>query len=275
MKQLRIDFNETCHMDCYIHESYEWDINGRVNKEHPAIIVFPGGGYLSISCSEAEPVALTFLEEGFSTFVLNYSCDDKCLWPQALHEILWSIWQVRSHAKEWEINPDAISVMGFSAGGGMAAIAATQWNTEGVVKILEAPDLESLKPNAAILGYGDFDATKLISTGFLTPDAYGKAPSEGDIHFDPVKFIGKHTPPVFIWHGRRDDAVPSYITMDFVSKLEEFDISYELHMFDFAGHGMTVFNRTTDSDNYDMRKFRNVSKWTKMAANWLMNTFKY
>lgn len=276
MKTYKINISENAWLDCYLHESYEWDIVGKVNKSHPAIIVCPGGGYTSISCSEAEPVALTFLKEGFSTFVLNYSVGDACVWPNALHEVLKAIWEVRSHAEEWYINPDAIAVMGFSAGGGMAAIAATQWNTEGVDKIIGAPSLESLKPNAAVLGYGAMDASLLMKMNILDGNGmFGKAPGETEKHFDPVKFIGKHTPPTFLWHGRRDSCVPSFATVDYARKLDELDTSYELHVFDFANHALTVFNRTTDSDNYDCRQLRNVGLWVEMCADWLMNTFGY
>lgn len=266
MKTFRIDLNENAWLDAYLHESYEWDIVGKINVSHPAIIVCPGGGYTSISCSEAEPVALTFMKEGFSTFVLNYSIGDSCIWPNALYEILRAIWEVRSHAKEWYINPDAIAVMGFSAGGGMAAIASTQWNTQGVDKIIGAPDLESLKPNAAVLGYGAMDATLLNKNNIL---------EKMDEHFDPVNYIGEHTPPTFLWHGRRDSCVPSHATVNYARKLDDLDISYELHVFDFANHALTVFNRNTDSDNYDCRELRNVGLWVEMCADWLMTTFGY
>ncbi|MBR5516272.1 MAG: alpha/beta hydrolase [Clostridia bacterium] len=273
MKTFSIQLTENAVLDCYLHEYYKWDIVGKVNESHPAIIVCPGGGYTSLSCSEAEPVALTFLKEGFSTFVLNYSTGENCRWPNALIEVLSAIWQVRKNAKEWYINPDAIAVMGFSAGAGMAAIAATQWNTEDAYKKVGAPNAESVKPNAAVLGYGAMDASLLMKRNiFDDKEMFGENAAD---HFDPVKYIGKHTPPTFLWHGRRDSCVPSFATVDYARKLDDLDISYELHVFDFANHALTVFNRNTDSDNYDSRELRNVGMWVEMCADWLMTTFGY
>ena len=118
----------------YIHDQSsqgEFQIQNR-----PAIIVMPGGAYAFLSDTEAEPVALTFLKEGYNTFVLRYSVGDACTYPQILEEVSLAIWQVRSHAKEWYTNPEAIVVMGFSAGACLAAMSATQWNTPGLAERL-------------------------------------------------------------------------------------------------------------------------------------------
>ncbi len=104
----------------YIHDQSsqgEFQIQNR-----PAIIVMPGGAYAFLSDTEAEPVALTFLKEGYNTFVLRYSVGDACTYPEILEEVSLAIWQVRSHAKEWYTNPEAIVVMGFSAGACLAAM---------------------------------------------------------------------------------------------------------------------------------------------------------
>ncbi|MBQ4602317.1 MAG: alpha/beta hydrolase [Clostridia bacterium] len=263
----RITFSDTAYLDCYIHETYQWDIVGKVNKCHPAILICPGGGFNDISCSEAEPVALTFLGQGFSCFVLTYTTGDACSWKTATTEMMWAIKTVRDNAKEWNINPDALAVMGFSAGGTMGAIAATQWkNTE---------EGEYLRPNACVLAYGDYDLAPIVREDTPTPEELGMPKTEGKPEYYIVNAIDKDTPPCFIWHTRRDSAVPTWHSIDFAYRLDDFDIDYEFHLWDFCDHGMTVFNRNTDSDNYDSRIHRNVGKWVEMCSLWLMNRFGY
>ena len=108
----------------YIHDQSKQE-NFQIEKR-PAIIIMPGGAYSFFSDAEGEPVALTFLKEGYNTFVLRYSVGDTCIYPEILEEVSLVIWQVLSHAEEWHINPNAIVVMGFSAGACFAAMSATQ-----------------------------------------------------------------------------------------------------------------------------------------------------
>ena len=124
--------NRNVTLTTYIHDQSE---QGDFQiKKRPAVIVMPGGAYSFLSDTEGEPVALTFLKEGYNTFVLRYSVGDACTYPEILEEVSLAIWQVRSRAEEWHINPDGIVLMGFSAGACLAAMSATQWNTPGLAE---------------------------------------------------------------------------------------------------------------------------------------------
>ena len=151
-----------------LHESINFTDDGRVNMrtyvhdrtcdgtalpKRPAIVVLPGGAYAYLSDKEGEPVALTFMKEGYNTFVLNYSVGEESVFPNPLDEVSSAIWMIRQHAEEWGSDPDAIVVMGFSAGAGVAALAATQWNTPGLTERLGIPEGGN-KPNAAVIAYG-------------------------------------------------------------------------------------------------------------------------
>ncbi|WP_088088400.1 alpha/beta hydrolase [Bacillus sp. OV166] len=104
--------------------------------KRPAIIVLPGGAYYFISERETEPVALTFMKEGFNTFVLHYSFGDDSIFPNPLLDVSLAILTVRKNAEKWGIDPDAICLMGFSAGSGIAALSATQWNNPEIAEKL-------------------------------------------------------------------------------------------------------------------------------------------
>ena len=86
----------------------------------PAIIICPGGGYSGTCDREAEPIAVRFNALGCHAFVLRYNCRP-ARYPVALLEIATAVAEVRAHADEWHVDPDRILVLGFSAGGHLAA----------------------------------------------------------------------------------------------------------------------------------------------------------
>lgn len=95
-----INFTEDgrVNMRTYIHDL---TCNGEPGPKRPAVIILPGGAYAFLSETEGEPVALTFMKEGFNTFVLNYSVGDDSVFPNPLDDISKAIWEVRRRADEW------------------------------------------------------------------------------------------------------------------------------------------------------------------------------
>lgn len=110
---IRLSEDEHVTLTAYIHD----DIHAYGTEQgRPAIIVLPGGAFAFLSPFEAEPVALTFLQKGFNTFVLRYTVGDDCHYPDVLIEVSSAIKLVRDKAKEWHTDPRQVSLMGFSAG---------------------------------------------------------------------------------------------------------------------------------------------------------------
>ena len=274
MNYKRIEYSDHSYMDCYLQESFEFDVVGRVNKEHPAIIVCPGGGFNDISASEADPVAMTFLKDGFSTFVLHYSTGEHCNWQDLQYEMQKAIWDVRSNAKEWHINPNAIAVMGFSAGGGMVSMAACQWKMNDMYKKVGAPTPESVRPDAAIMAYADDHIAQITRQGLIDMGDE-EAKNKTDEDYSILNLADKDTPPIFIRYTRIDPASETSFSVDVARKLAELEVPYELHVFNNGGHGMSVFNRCSDSDNYDSRQYRTIGMWVDMCTDWLFWHFGY
>lgn len=245
-------------------------------QKRPAVIVMPGGAYAFLSDAEAEPVALTFLKEGYNTFVLRYSVGDSCTYPEILEEVSKAIWTVRSHAEEWNINPDAIVLMGFSAGACLAAMSATQWNTPGLASRLGVPE-DGIKPNAAVIAYAPWDNTNTIQKDpkFYNPEC-AKIAKDCTPELDFINYTGPHMPPLFIWHNRYDKYVPASNPVMIAAKLYELDLPFELHIFQGGEHGMSVCNalsshhekaRTLNTEN------PNVAMWVPMCTNWINGLF--
>ena len=130
-----------------IYQQINYTEDGRVNLKayipdvlfqdaplRPAMIACPGGAWVFLAPAEGEGVALTFLKEGFVSFVLNYSIGDHSEFPNPLVEISWAIRTVREHAEEWHIDPDRIAISGYSAGASVCSMSATQWMDPVITK---------------------------------------------------------------------------------------------------------------------------------------------
>lgn len=258
----------------YLHEDYDEVFSRFQPKSRPAIIVLPGGAYGFLSEREGEPVALTFLKEGFQTFVLNYSVGDFSVFPNPLDDISKAIWEVRRRAKEWHIDPDAIIPMGFSAGAGVAALAATQWNTPGLAERLGIPEGGN-KPNGAVLGYG----AARNSTITDDPEAYqppflGKIAKDRTPQLEFPDYVGPHTPPLFIWCTRYDKYVPLANKLMMAQAMQDFDLPYELHIFQHGQHGMSVSNQLSAYGDPEHQN-PSVAQWVPLCVSWLQQQFLF
>ena len=89
-------------------------------RQRPAVIICPGGGYEFLSDREAEPIAIKLMSYGFQAFVLRYSIKP-AVFPAALTELAQAVQLVRGQSEVWHVKPDQIIVAGFSAGGHLAA----------------------------------------------------------------------------------------------------------------------------------------------------------
>lgn len=181
-----------------------------------------------------------------------------------------------SHAEEWHINPDAIALMGFSAGACLAAMSATQWNTPGLAQRLGVP-FEGVKPNAAVIIYASWDITNTIQKDpkYYNPDC-AKIAKDCTPELDFINYTGSHMPPLFIWHNRYDKFVPAINPVMIAAKMLELGILFELHLFQGGEHGMSVCNRLS-SYGEEARELNNrnpnVAMWVPMCTNWMNNFF--
>ena len=129
------------------------------NQKRPAVIVCPGGAYLSTSKKEGEPVALEFNARGYHAFVLNYStldsAPDNCKFPQQLLELATCVKIIRENADKWGVDVDKLSIIGFSAGANLAANYGVYWD-KGLLDSVTT-NRELLKPNALLLSYPILD----------------------------------------------------------------------------------------------------------------------
>lgn len=187
--------------------AYLLDVGGEYRNvtRRPAVMVIPGGGYQFCSDREADPVAMAYLKAGFDAFILRYSVGSDAAWPAPLTDYECAMKTILEHAEEWAVIPDKIAVAGFSAGGHLAAAAAT---------------MSKHRPAAAVLGYP-------VIREDTARECAQSAPAI-------VPHVNEKTCPCFLFATRTDTVVPIQNTIDMLNALNQFAISFECHIYGFG-----------------------------------------
>ncbi len=192
--------------------AYIQDAEGEFGfSKRPAMLVIPGGGYAMCSDREADPVATAYLKAGYQAFVLRYTCTPKGKWPLPLADYEQAMAQIIENAESWHVDADKIAVVGFSAGGHLAACAAT---------------VAEHKPAAAVLVYPAIlkDICDMCQPGMPYPHEH----------------VTSDTCPCFLVAARDDRTVDISNTLRMELALAEKGISFESHIYSYGGHGFST-----------------------------------
>jgi acetyl esterase/lipase len=231
---------------------------GRENGS--AVIVLPGGAYVGLaSILEGREVADWFTARGFTAFVLRYRLGKKYLLPVPLIDARRAVQLVRVRARDYHVAPDRIAIIGFSAGGHLAALSSTQ-------PVPGKPDAEdpiervSSKPDFLILGYpwiGGISPNTAHLTYCKLMDVMDRC-DELQKAYSPDLFVTKDTPPTFIYHTTDDATVPVEQALSFYNALIKAGVSAEIHIFAHGPHGsgLGMGNATLD-------------QWPNLLESWL------
>lgn len=203
-----------------------------------AVIICPGGGYGILAFDkEGIKVAEQFTKIGVTAFVLKYRLpsdlimEDKSMGP--LQDALQAIYLVRKNASVWDINPSKVGIMGFSAGGHLAASLTVHYND---MKIQNQEGI-SLRPDFSILIY------PVVSFGTVThagsvKNLVGEAPTQQQrTYFSTQNYVNANTPPTFLVHANNDTSVPVKNSILFNEALVKFKVPAEMHIYQSGGHG--------------------------------------
>jgi acetyl esterase/lipase len=221
-----------------------------------AIIVCPGGAYERRAEHEGTPVAEWLSKLGIAVFLLDYRVAPyRHPWP--LCDAQRAIRLIRHRAAEWQIDPSRIGILGFSAGGHLAATAATA--SEIVNLQADDPiDQERSHPDALILGYPVISLLKMTHPGSLH-NLLGETPDPELTHKLSAHLqVTSTAPPTFLWHTAADAGVPVENSLWFAEALSKNKVPFEMHIFQKGRHGLGIKDEVPE-----------VLAWKDLCATWL------
>jgi acetyl esterase/lipase len=221
-----------------------------------AMVVCPGGGYARRAAHEAEPVAQWLNGIGIAAAVLRYRVAPY-MHPNPLLDAQRAIRFVRHHAKQWNVDPTRVGILGFSAGGHLACTAGTHFDA-GHAEAEDPIDRQSCRPDVMVLCYpvvtfGQFahEGSKLNLLGANPPSDLVEALS-GEKQVTPL------TPPAFIWHTADDKTVPVENSLQLAAAMSRQRVPFELHVFESGNHGLGLAG-----------DHQEAKAWPDLCAAWL------
>ncbi|MEZ0485826.1 alpha/beta hydrolase [Fibrella aquatica] len=223
-----------------------------------AVMICPGGGYSILAAEhEGSDIANWFAERGITAFVLKYRLPDARL-QQTPHEAplsdaMQGMRLIRQQASRFAIDPNKIGVMGFSAGGHLAATLSTHYDKGASAD-------QQAKPNFSILMYPVItfgekahsgSRTKLLGTLASDPTWVN--------YYSNEKQVSATTPPTFLVHAMNDKGVPVENSIDYYLACLKQGVTAEMHLYPTGGHGFALRTKPNES----------VSTWPNALEKWL------
>ncbi len=207
----------------------------------PAMLVLPGGGYTRHAAHEAEPVAAWLAGLGVHAVVLRYRVAPH-RHPGPLDDARDALAWLRGGPPGLAVDPARIGVLGFSAGGHLAATLANTPRPPAlsvlaypVISFVDEPHEGSVE---ALLGPG--------------------AGEEERAAHSADRQVSARTPPAFVWHTADDDVVPVGHSLRYAATLAAARVPVELHVFPSGRHGVGLAPDRPD-----------LARWTALCAAWL------
>jgi acetyl esterase/lipase len=213
------------------------------DPNRPACIICPGGGYGILAIDkEGDDVARMLCQHGMAAFVLVYRLPDGSPQspdadPPPIADVHRAIRMVREGAKKWNIDPARIGIMGFSAGGHLASIATTHFDS-GNLTNADPVEHASSRPDFSILIYPVISMHDPVAHTGSRHNLLGKTPTTQQLdYFSADQNITKQTPPMFLVHAEDDKAVPIQNSLRMVEAASKAGVPCELVLLKTGGHG--------------------------------------
>lgn len=204
-----------------------------------AVVICPGGGYGTLLLTrEGRDVARVFNQLGVTAFVLKYRLPSAATMKTPslapLQDAQQAIRLIRSRAAEWGVDARKIGIMGFSAGGHLAASAGTHFNDQQI----ENKEGISLRPDFMLLINPVISFTDSVGHTGSRKNLLGPSPSAEQIRrFSNELRVNEHTPPAFLVHAGDDSVVGEKNSLLFYRELRAHKVPASLHIYQKGEHG--------------------------------------
>ena len=231
-----------------------------LERVRPAMLVIPGGGYRYVSNAESDNVAIEYMSNGYSSFVLEYSVAPLS-YPTQLLEACMAMIYIRENAQQLRIHKDRVGAVGFSAGGHICASLGIIPNEKEIVDVL-GDKVELARPNAIVLAY---PVVSLYDDICHKGSADNVTGGNKDLisRLSLQNRVDKNSAPAFIWATMQDGCVPCENSMVLAMAYKKAGVPFEFHLFERGRHGLCFANRETENAFYP------ASAWLEMSYVWL------
>ncbi|MCC4328334.1 alpha/beta hydrolase [Limosilactobacillus reuteri] len=214
--------------------------HSNTDKALPGLVILPGGSYNQIMERDSERVALTFATHAWQTFVVRYPVVEHKNYEEAKIAVHQAFEYIVNHANELDVDVDRLGIIGFSAGGQIAAAYSNEKLTHARFAALGYPVIQPL-----------IDERMGVTTENV------------------AELVHPQTPPTFMWGSAKDELTPFVDHLQvYADALIKNDIPYELHEFGTGGHGIALANEYTGIVNND-RVDNHMGKWFPLFLEWL------
>lgn len=241
IENIKLKKNENTLLRAYILDYSEEMPN---MAKRPAMLIIPGGSYIFVSDREMEPIAMFFNSMGYNSFVLTYSLGENSNFNMALEDAQEALSLIYDNAEDYMVDTQKIGVIGFSAGGHLAAALST---------------MGKIRPSACILGYPCIkeDISKILA--FHVPGV--------------ENYVDSKTPPTFIFAGAQDEVVPADNSLTYALALAQNAVPFEIHIFAKGGHGLSLCDSSVCATKEIVKNNERAEQWKNLCINWLKDVF--
>ncbi|GAA4332176.1 alpha/beta hydrolase [Flaviaesturariibacter amylovorans] len=233
-----------------------------------AVIICPGGGYGRLAYSwEGTDPARFFASRGIAAIVLKYRLPNSksvtVRHETPLLDAQRAIRLVRANAARWNIRPDRIGIMGFSAGGHLASTALTRFDA-GDVASGDSVARQSARPDFGVLVYPVITLSKPVLHKGSRDNLLGTPTDTAlTLRYSSELQVTRETPPVFLVHALDDKSVPMENSLLFFTALKDNGVSGELHVFPKGGHGFGMGTGKGAAEG-----------WTTLCLEWMRGLYQ-
>jgi acetyl esterase/lipase len=231
------------------------------NATGAAMVICPGGGYAGLAAHEGNDYALWLNQHGVTCFVLKYRLGSSGYhYPAEFQDVTRAMRWVRAHADDYKIDPHRVGIMGSSAGGHLASMVLTHFDS-GDTNSPDPVERHNSRPDIGILCYpvitmGEFthrgSRNNLLGTN-QSPEMVSYLSSELQ--------VTSNTPPCFLWQTFEDRTVSVENSLLFAGALRKNHVPFDLHIYQKGGHGLGLGDRTPP--------FAHPLPWTADCLFWL------
>ena len=234
------------------------------NAAGSAVVICPGGGYGVLAIDhEGHQIAQWLNSLGVAGFILKYRHRNSGAGyghPAPLQDAQRAIRLVRSQAKKWNIDPNRIGILGFSAGGHLASSAGTHFQNS-YYDVKDSIDDVGCRPDFMVLVYPVISFSKWCAHTGSRTNLLGKNPEEELVQsLSNEEQVAPQTPPTFLVHANDDKGVPPENSIYFYLALRKAGVPAEMHIYENGGHGFGLGKKDSPA-----------ASWPLRCADWMRN----